>query len=343
MITVLLTDGEFTGMIRALRERTDIRIVGFCFSGNAAHTAMLDQYYIAPSWDSPDYISFLIDIIKKEHVDFVFPVVTKSLLLMASKADEIREKTGAAVVTSSYQTISKANNKAELFGFLKTDPSTAGCITDYDVAETAGELKKKIKVPCVVKPVIGENKEGFAKVVPDDEYNNALLKGETGGLICPSLLRDNDDSLFSEPRLIMPYLPGQEWDADLLVIDGKIISATVRRNLDMFGGLSSCTETLDDQRILDACEKIVSALGLEYLSCISFKEDGNGDLKLLEINPRAMGSIYVSAVGGNNLVTRLLSILNNEDDDRTFRLTPSGIKTSLYYDIVALNGEGDIR
>lgn len=343
MITVLLTDGEFTGMIKALRERTDVRIVGFCFSENAAHTAMLDKFYIAPSWNSPEYISFLIDVIEKERVDFIFPVVTKSLSLLASKAQEIKDKTGAVVITSSYEAITSANNKAELFKTLKAVTSTSEYITVHDVAKTIGELKEKIKVPCVVKPVIGENKEGFAKVVTDDEFKKALLKGETQGLMCPSLLRDNDDSEFSEPRLIMPYLPGQEWDADLLIIDGKIISATIRRNLDMFGGLSSCTETSDDKRVLEACEKIVAVLGLEYLSCISFKEDGNGDLKLLEINPRAMGSIYVSAVGGNNLVTRLLSNLTSEDDDRTFRLTPSGIKTSLYYDIVVLNREGENR
>ena len=342
MITVLLTDGEFTGMIRSLRERADIRIVGFCFSENAAHTAMLDKSYIAPSWDSPEYIPFLFEVIEKERIDFIFPVVTKSLSLMASKAQEIKDKTGAVVVTSPYQAISNANNKLDLFKTLKADPSTAGYITDFDVAKTVGELKDKIKVPCVVKPVIGENKEGFAKVVTDDEFNKALLKGETGSLICPSLLSDSD-SEFSEPRLIMPYLPGQEWDADLLVFDGKIISATIRKNLDMFGGLSSCTETSDDRRVLEACEKIVDVLGLNYLSCISFKEDENGNLKLLEINPRAMGSIYVSVVGGNNLVTRLLSILTNEDDDRNFRLTPSGIKTSLYYDIVTLNREGENR
>ena len=165
MITVLLTDGEFTGMIRSLRERADIRIVGFCFSENAAHTAMLDKSYIAPSWDSPEYIPFLFEVIEKERIDFIFPVVTKSLSLMASKAQEIKDKTGAVVVTSPYQAISNANNKLDLFKTLKADPSTAGYITDFDVAKTVGELKDKIKVTCVVKPVIGENKEGFAKVV----------------------------------------------------------------------------------------------------------------------------------------------------------------------------------
>lgn len=337
MVTILLTDGEFTGMIRSLRERADVRIIGFLFSENAAHRTMLDQWYIAPSWDDPEYIPFLLAVVEKEKVDFIFPVVTKSLELMAEKAKEIREKTGAIVVTSSASAIHTANNKAELFQKLKDDPSTSGYITEFDVAETTGELHEKATVPCVVKPVIGENKEGFFRVVTDDDWKSAFLEGKSGGLLCPSLLDLPDGtSRMDEPRLIMPYLPGQEWDADLLVIDGKIVSATVRKNLDMFGGLSACTETSDEPCILAACENIVRVLGLQYLCCISFKEDADGKIKLLEINPRAMGSIHVSSLGENNLVLRLLSHLLSEGGDLDLRLTRSGIRTSLYYDITPL-------
>ena len=334
MITVLLTDGEFTGMIDSLRERKDVRIIGFCFSDKAAHIAMLDKAYIAPLWDDPDYISFICDVVRKEHVDFIFPVVTKSLPLMASAADEIKQKTGAVVVISSSQSVSTANNKAELFKALKNNPTTSEYITGFDVVSSVRELKDKLKVPSAVKPVVGENKEGFVIAVSDDVWEKAVLSGNADGLVCPSLLDLCDDgSCFEENRLIMSYLPGQEWDADLLVIDGRIISATVRKNLGMTGGLSACSETCNEPRIIEACERIVKALGLEYISCISFKEDEGGNIKLLEINPRTMGSIYISAIGGNNLATRLLSILTCESSDMDLRLTPPGITASLFYDL----------
>jgi len=342
MITVLLTDGEFTGMIRALQKREDVRIVGFLCSENVAHRVMLDQWYIAPDWNDPKYIPFLYDVIEKEKVDFVFPIVTKSLELMASLKEEIYDRTKAVVVTSPYETIRIANNKAVLLQHLKMDPLTSEYITDFSVAETPAELKAQIRIPCAVKPVIGENKEGFLRVVSDEDWQRAFLQGEEGGLLCPSLLNLIDEtSRFSEPRLVMEYLPGQEWDADLLVIDGKILSATIRKNMYMFGGLSACTETTHEPRILAACEKIVKTLGLEYLCCISFKEDEAGNIKLLEINPRAMGSIYVSAIAGNNLALRLLSVLLKEDEDRDFRLTCDGLRTSLYYDITPLPFEGE--
>lgn len=337
MITVLLTDGEFTGMISSLRGREDIRIIGFVFSENAAHKEMLDRSYIAPAWDSPEYVPFLIDVIKKEDIDYIFPVVTRSLELMASIKDEIKKKTGAVIVTPSYEAVSIANNKAKLFDALKKDPSTAEYITEFEVADSIKRLRDIIKVPCVIKPAVGENREGFFRVVSDDMWQKAFLEGVSDGKVCPSLLDKMEGELhFAEPRLIMPYLPGKEWDADLLIVEGRIISATVRQNLDMFGGLSACTVTRDEPRVLEACGKIVSSLGLNGLCCISFKETEEGDLKLLEINPRAMGSIFVSAMGGNNLPLRLLSILSGEDDDMTLHLTPSGIRTSLYYDIIRM-------
>lgn len=342
MVTVLLTDGEFTGMIRSLREREDVRIIGFCVVKDVAHRMMLDAVYVAPRWDDPAYIPFLLDVIRKEQVDFVFPVVTKSLSLLASAADEIREKTGAVVITSSFPAIEKANHKDELFKTLQADPSTAEYVTKYSVAGTAGKLLEEIYIPCVVKPVIGENKEGFLKAVDDSAWETAFLKGEAGSLTCPSQLKLlGEEACFQEPRLVMPYLPGQEWDADVLVIKGEIVSATIRKNYDMFGGLSSCTETSEDARVLEAVRRIVHVLGLEYLACISFKEDADGRLKVLEINPRAMGSIHVSALGGNNLTTRLLSILLKETGDLSFHLTKQALKTSLYYDILPIPKQGD--
>ena len=339
MITVLLTDGEFTGMIRALREIDGIRIIGFGSSSDVAHQVMLDGYYVAPAWNSSEYISFLIDIISKEHVDYVFPVVTASLELMAGAADEIREKTGAVVITSSPEAIAGANDKGRLFKLLSGNALTSELVTEFAIVETVGEAWDNLRFQ-VMKPCIGENREGFIKIVTDEEWQSALLAGETSGITCPSALRMIDGSKrFDVPRLMMPYLPGQEWDCDILVRNGRIISVTTRKNSAMFGGLSSCTETAFDQRVFDACQRIVDVTGLEYLNCISFKEDENGDLKLLEINPRAMGSIHVSSLGGNNLVKRLFEVLRGNDTE-DLRITPSGIRTSLYYDILTLPTKG---
>ena len=87
---------------------------------------------------------------------------------------------------------------------------------------------------------------------------------------------------------------------DILADKGHILSCTIRKNLGMFDGLSACTETSEDPRLFGICEKILKVLPLSQIFCISFKEDENGIPKLLEINPRAMGSINISTLAGND-------------------------------------------
>lgn len=330
MKTILLTDGEFTGMIKTLRSLSEpVRIVGFVSSEHAAHVTMLDSFYVAPSWRSETYLPYLLDVVRKENVDLIFPVVTTSLEFMAARAEEIREKTGAILVSSPQPAIRAANNKALLFetlakaGTIRLAPSADNAcpevdlsriITEFRTAGTAGGLREACGfftsrgIGCISKPVCGENAEGFMRFVPEKEYALCRLRGEAAHLASLETFDCmEDEEPLPEERLVMPYLPGDEWDVDVLVKDGEILASTVRKNLEMFGGLSACTVTVEDPRLLNYCRGIVKCLGLRYLSCISFRADENGDPKLLEINPRAMGSIHLSTMAGNSLVEQLLA------------------------------------
>jgi len=344
MYTVLLTDGEFTGMIRALREHGDVRIVGFVFSEQAAHRVFLDASYIAPEWDDPGYIAFLEDVIRKEKVDLVFPIVTKSLEFMASKAQEIQAHTGARIVTSSEDLIHIANNKDLLLDHLASVDGLANVIPSHRVARNVGELLSLVhdfeqqEIACIMKPVCGENRDGFLKIVSEEEYRRAFAEGDTSLLTTKTILEALGETLdFTVPMLVMPYLPGQEWDVDILAEKGRILSCTIRKNLGMIGGLSACTETSDNHVIFDICEKILRALPLSDIFCMSFKEDANGQPQLLEINPRAMGSIYVSTLAGNSLMSAFFRHLENPD---TFigapEITPEGKVVSLFFDVVKM-------
>ncbi|MBO4494359.1 MAG: ATP-grasp domain-containing protein [Clostridiales bacterium] len=349
MHTVLLTDGEFTGMIRALRDHGDVRIVGFVFSEQAAHRAFLDASYIAPDWDDPEYIPFLEDVIRKEKVDLVFPIVTKSLELMASKAPEIKAHTGATVITSPEDLIHIANNKDLLLDHLSSSKALANVIPAHIVARNIGELLEAIQhfekdeIACIMKPVCGENRDGFLKIVSDEEYRKAFSEGNTSLLTTKTILTMLGETLdFTVPMLVMPYLPGQEWDVDILAENGRILSCTIRKNLGMIGGLSACTETSDSPVIYDICEKILHALPLSNIFCLSLKEDAQGQPQILEINPRAMGSIYVSTLAGNSLVSAFFRYLENQASfSEKPEITLAGKVVSLFFDVLKMPDASD--
>ncbi len=346
MKTFLLTDGEFTGMIRTLRSLgDDVRVVGFCSSAYCAHSAMLDSVYTAPQYDSEEYIPFVTSVIIKEKVDYVFPVGTLSLEFFAEKKSEIESITGAVVISSNAESIITANDKSRLFAAVGAVPELSDAVTEYKIAKNPGELYEAVcyfadkGIQCVSKPVRGENAEGFFRIVSEKEYIAAVMKGEASHLFCAeAILKLPQDEAFPVPRLVMPYLPGKEYDVDFLCLNGEVLSATVRTNSDMFGGLSACSTTCKNEALFDLCRGIIKTLGLSFLCCLSIKEDENGSPKLLEINPRAMGSIHLSTLAGNNLVSLLLDVVEGKADvDSLINnpvLTKSGFTTSLYYDII---------
>jgi len=348
MLTFLLTDGEFTGLIKSLRELSDeVRIIGFVSSMKAAHTAMLDKAYCPPDSHSPEYLEYVEKVIADEQVDFVFPVITTALDLMAELAEKIYADTGARVIISSPESIHIANNKANLYDALSAH-GLQDIIAPYRRVSTVGELKKVCKdfiesgIDCISKPVQGENAEGFMHIVDDETYARALLAGDLKGMATLSSLDIlPDDEKLSEERLVMSYLPGREYDADILSYNGKVIAATIRVNHEMLGGLSACSETVNSPEILSYCEAIVRELNLDYISCISFREDEDGSIKLLEINPRTMGSIHLSTLAGNNLIAKLLELFDEKKragisaDD--ISITRCGFTASLYNDIESVN------
>ncbi|MBO4688485.1 MAG: ATP-grasp domain-containing protein, partial [Clostridiales bacterium] len=224
------------------------------------------------------------------------------------------------------------------------------CITPHYTVHNREELLETIRsieddgISCVIKPVLGENRDGFLRIVSDKTYAKALSEGHASLLITRTILQNLPDGLtFSDPFLIMPYLPGQEWDVDILADHGKILSITIRKNLGMLGGLSACTETAENPVLFGICRKILSALPLSGLLCISFKEDADGQLKLLEINPRAMGSIYVSTLAGNSLIDAFFLHLEHPDDlPSEPKITPPGRVISLFFDSLEVSGEPKI-
>ncbi|GEM_PF-160004 len=343
MKVFLLTDGEFTGLIRSLRSLNEkVRIIGFCSSSNCAHSAMLDETYVAPTAEDEKYFEFLIDVIKKENINYIFPVATLGLEYMAKISKKIKELTNATVITSCEKAIKISNNKASLYEFLKKVDGLENIISDYKTVNTFGALREAFSsynengISCIMKPLRGENAEGFLKFVDKKEFSPSAFSGNHSHKIAIECFDgfDDKDPLPSE-RIVMPFLPGREWDVDVLAYEGEIVSATVRINNDMFGGLSASSTTARNDYLLNVCRKIVSSLGLSYLSCISFREDENGNPKLLEINPRAMGSVHLSTLAGNNLVEKLMDILDRKNVE--FSLTKSDFSTALYYDIIEVS------
>ena len=343
MFTVLLTDGEFTGLIRTLRDayNGNVRIVGLSSDPYFAHQSLLDSYHIVPRHNDPSYIDTLIAIVKMEKAEIIFPIVTEGLEDLLANEQRIMFETGAKIISSPYPAIRTANDKGLLYSFISEHSSgLADIIPLYHFADSKKQLFEAMKqiedkgrIACI-KRRRGENAAGFWIIDDTADYASLLFNESPSRFISKSVLSSmlqrlgEDDAI--APYMAVEYLPGEEWDCDVLSMNGKVISVTTRRNLRMTEGLTAVLEVAPNPELERYCERIVSLLGLSYIVCISFKADQCGKFKLLEINPRVMGNILVSALAGNNYVRMAIDLLHGEN------VSPApvkfGIRTALYYD-----------
>jgi carbamoyl-phosphate synthase large subunit len=344
MLTVLLTDAAFTGLIRCLRSGygDQVRLVGLSTDENTAHQALLDAFYKVPSHRDPEYIDVLIRISKVENVDVIIPIITEGLEHLALSADKIRIETNSRVLTCDADILHTANDKGNLYAFLVGSPikTLRDLVPLYTTAETKADLFYGIRtlqeqgVSVCIKRRSGEDAAGFFVIDPITDCSEYIFEGRIGKRISYDLLLKMLDSLADTdkipPFLVSEYLPGEEWDVDVLCLNGKLLSATSRKNISMFGGLTSVLETQPNPFLIEYCRLIVEQLGLSYVACISFRARLDGTFCLLEINPRMMGNILASDLSGNNYAKMAIDLLFEKEVHPSEPV--AGIRTALYYD-----------
>lgn len=355
MITVLLTDGAFTGLIRTLREAYpgNVRIIGLSMDTDTPHQSILDAFYVVSSHESPGYIDELIRIITAEQVEVIFPIVSEGLESLMQNESLIFSRTGARILSSPLSALQIANDKGLLYSFLQnsSDPALSCLAPVFCLADTKSSLMEAIhnilssgKKACI-KRRRGEDAAGFWVIDDQADYTSQLFyqspKRQLSGIMLTAMLINVRDEDPIPPYMACEFLPGEEWDCDVLCMEGKLISVTTRINLSMTGGLTSVLEVRDNPYLASCCERIVSALNLSFVICISFRADAGGRFFLLEINPRIMGNIYVSALAGNNYVKMSIDLLNK----RPVHAVPpkNGIRTALYYDQLVISKNSPIQ
>jgi carbamoyl-phosphate synthase large subunit len=65
--------------------------------------------------------------------------------------------------------------------------------------------------------------------------------------------------------------------------------------------------------IENLCKNTAATLGIRGPSCIQLKESKNGELKIIEINPRFGGGTIFTTLAGANFPAMLLELVSNNN------------------------------
>jgi len=279
-VNVLFTSvGRRVELLRSFRRAYEVlgvsgRIVAVDIDPLASALRVADRPYLVPRLDSPEYIPALGQILRRERVDLVFPLIDPDVPVLAEHREAL-ESTGARLAVVPRAAAAIAADKwltNEFFGRLGLDTPRSWLPGEHDPA--AGEY------PLFIKPRFGSASQ------------------QTFRIDNPGQLR-----FFSEyvPQAILQeYLSGPEITSDVICdLEGSVLTVVSRQRIRVRAGEVIVGKTVFDASIAENCIRVAKALpavGPITVQCIM----RDGVPAFTEINARFGGGVPLGIAAGMN-------------------------------------------
>lgn len=281
MITVLITSiGSTTAIsaVKALRKgKETYRIIGTDINASSeiAGTIFCDAIYQVPRYDSPEYISQIIEICKKEEVNYVLPILDQEVEMIAHHTDVFLND-GITPCVSDYITVKTCNDKAETYEYLKKR-----MIDTPRVYLPKEKQMFSLRFPLFMKPRHGVSSKDCYVVSNIEEYEVLVKRIE-------------------EP-IIQEQLHGKQYVIDIVNdTHGNNIAAVVRHEISAKSGLGVKAVTVLDEKVRAYAVMIAQKLKIQGAANVEVFSDGE-KISLIEINPRLSAGSILSAIAGVNI------------------------------------------
>ena len=263
--------GASSGQLPICKKAKEMGLYTICFAweDGAVCKDVVDEFFPISLVDKDE----IVEVCKEEKVD---GVVTNASDFTARICAYVAEKLD--LPTTSYERILNIQNK--LFVREKTN-KLVGLLSVQCYAYVEG--KHPDSYPCIVKPIVGASKKGVSFVADKDSFDSAIEYAKSAG---------NNDIIIEE------YVVGREFSVECLSYKGKhhVIQITDKESsgaphfVELSHHQPTSLSTELTNKIKSVVPYILDAVGYTYgASHIEMKIDADGNLYLIEINPRGGG------------------------------------------------------
>ncbi len=320
-ITILFTSAgneAIHGFVSDLRSRApEWVLIGTDVREAAAGLWVCDAAEVVPCRSDTKYLPTIQRLCSDYSVDLIYPLSTSDQDYFADPEVQ-RALKGVKIVVSSAHSVRISNRKVNLFRHLQSAKELLG---NYSVVQNLDEaiaaLKRTIESygAALLKSDVGTGAQGMLCIghplsdsapasgrswIPTAVFEHACMDPYAPWV---SLLFQDlfFASASSWPRLVMAYLPGDEFSVDVLSRNGEILACVVRKRLRAALGMATETTVVSAPDVEEAARSVIAATGLSYVNNVQFRRDAAGIPRLLEINPRIPGTIHLTVAAGLNL------------------------------------------
>ncbi|MDX6286392.1 MAG: carbamoyl-phosphate synthase large subunit [Frankiales bacterium] len=284
----------------------------------AMHTA--DDTFVVPRADDPAFIDAVLQECVSRDVRLVIPTIDPELPIYAAHADRFREA-GTTIAVSSPETVAIGADKRKTHTFLTAhDIPTVRQADASAVLDAPGDWT----FPVMVKPALGSAGIGVQSVASAEEL--AIIKPD-------------------KDLLVQERASGFEVTVDVFVDPAGIPRCAVpRQRLEVRAGEVSKAITVRRVDVVDLVTRLCTLLPGAFgaLNVQVFVDDDEGQLRVIEINPRFGGGYPLTDAAGAHYARWLLQIAHGIEPDIDARNWRDGFVMLRYDDAVFIDAS-DVR
>lgn len=269
-----------------------------------------DKATVSPLIYDKDYIPFLVDYCKGNHIKAIISCLDIDLPILARNKEKFNQ-IGTKVVVADPDFIEACNDKWKTYQFLTANgflaPKTYVSLSDAEIAIQNGALH----FPVMIKPRWGMGSIAVYEAETEEELK--VLYEKTKRKLSTTYLKYESAADMDAAVLIQEKIDGQEYGLDIMNdLNGSYMNTSVKMKYAMRSGETDCAITVDDPKAREIGKKIS---GLSHhpgnLDCDVFVADG--EYYVLEMNARFGGGYPFSHIAGVDLPKAIVMWLKGEE------------------------------
>lgn len=323
MKTILVTGiGGLTprSISKVIRENhPDYRIIGCDINKKAVGFFMkglLDEYYVCPRCTSSEYFPWIEKLVEENHIDYAFVQPESEIVEWADYYEKNGKYPCPVFMGSKVLSISLKNKSvmAELLEGTEFIPKTIKVTHENPRYE---DVEQEIGFPCWIRATEGTGGLGSLRLDDLSSYKSWLFI----------------NSHISE-FTVSEFLTGRHLANEMLYYNGEYVKGAALECVEYVmasvapshvTGNTHFGRFLNENRINEFCDNCIKylekKLGVPAHGILSFdlKEDGQGNMKVTEVNIRHMAYAGVMAHVGFDLIEDTIKIMEDGDADRVER------------------------
>lgn len=243
-----------------------------------------------------DYrVQDFIQLLSKASVDLVIPTEDEYAEWLSEHKQEIEKLTAVRLAVADHTLFRSVINKKELLATCKKwnipHPKTMA----IDICNV-DEIAKQMSFPVLIKPDISNGSRGIKRVENVQELKQILPEVMRAYGTCTAQEFINQQHYYNV--MLYRYEDGS-W--------GQYVVTKITRYYPIKGGSSSFCTTIINDEITKPCKTLLEKLGWYGFADFDVLEKGNGDYRIIEINPRVPASVHAAYISGVNFGAMLAS------------------------------------